>query len=551
MPLVASFYSLSPAFAYGEHQSSDMETLSLPWPEDWSLVGPLSGVAPRTTHHPVEFVPRVRVGFHVGRFSEDYYHRVHVAPSHISLGNLLSSQTRNVEVWNAHFESKVLSAIGEEGLDGITLTAPAAAPTTFAPLESRIYVVSISTDGAPVIDGTYSFFFTGETPLLRIGGRRVVVWPFLPQTQHNESLEWSTDVLPSFKSEQRLALRTAPRQGFALTHQLDPNQFSRAKAMATQWAARVYGLPVWSELTRVGGLTAGAATIMMSTADADYRDNDVVCVWESDSLYEAVEITTVLADRLVLKLPLPTSFTNALVLPLRFARTLDGVDFNRGASDITVAQVSFNVSQNKDLGGTMGLPQYRGKDVLTIQTSLQEEAKERISRIVTVFDNGSGPVDVDVNNNWVRSSKIIAFDTLDRSERWSTRKWLHSLRGRQKSFWLPSWTEDLTPVVDLTTAIPSIVVRYLGYHLFYTVKDVVIMLRNGTYVYARITGGSVNPDGSETLALSAPLPQNIAMADIDRVCFMSHVRLDTDKINLRHSYAGRMSTTISVVETPE
>ena len=68
-------------------------------------------------------------------FLDDYYYRVLVRPRSIVLGYLVSSQSREVEVWNAHFAGKLLSSITDVGLDGIDLAEPVPAPTTFASLE--------------------------------------------------------------------------------------------------------------------------------------------------------------------------------------------------------------------------------------------------------------------------------------------------------------------------------------------------------------------------------------------------------------------------------
>ena len=62
---------------------------------------------------------------------------------------------------------------------------------------------------APVIDGEYEFHFPGETPALHIAGRRVVVWPFVPQTKFREQLQWLTDVMQAYSAEQRLAIDQA------------------------------------------------------------------------------------------------------------------------------------------------------------------------------------------------------------------------------------------------------------------------------------------------------------------------------------------------------
>ena len=110
-------------------------------------------VAAVTNNLPIDVEPKAAVSsWRMPTFLDDYYYRIHIRPGVIDLGNLLSSQTRQVEVWNAHFVGKLLSSITDVGLDGIDLAEPAPAPTTFKALESRIYVLSISTNGAPVID---------------------------------------------------------------------------------------------------------------------------------------------------------------------------------------------------------------------------------------------------------------------------------------------------------------------------------------------------------------------------------------------------------------
>lgn len=484
-------------------------------------------------------------------FFWDFYNRIHLQPSAITLGNLTSSQLRDVTVWNAYTSPKLLSSVDASGTDGITLTQPVAPPTYFAPLEERTYQLNISTNGSPVIDAAYTFVFEGEAPVLSITGRRVVIWPFIPQTRHTEVLEWKTDLLPSFNKEQRLALRAAPRQAFTFEFQLDPYQFSRAKAIATQWAHRVYGIPVWSELTRVGALAAGMTYIPVDTSYADYRDDDLVVLWESDEKFVAVETTTIAAGQINLKLPLEISFTDAYVAPVRFARTPSGMAFDRNAHDITEAKVTFTVTQNADLGAGVGYPQYRGKDVLTDLPVIVGSMTERISRAIDEFDNGSGPVGVDIRNNWVQGRKAITFDTLTRQERWAARQWLHNRRGKQVGFWLPSWTPDLVLVESSPSGSGAIVVRPIGYPLYYGAKDIMIRKTTGEDLFMRVLGGSTDVNGNEQLSLEAPLVAELLMAEVEFISFISHVRLDTDRITLTHSNAGRATINVPIMETPE
>jgi len=484
-------------------------------------------------------------------FLDDYYYRVHINPGKVDLNNLLSSQTRTVEVWSAYFSSNLLSGISQSGTDGITLSAAQEPPTLFGILESRNYTLSVSTSGSPIIDAQYTFDFAQSESTLQVVGRRVLVWPFVPQTAHRESLEWQTDIIKSYAGEQRLALRAEPRQSFNYTYMLTPEEFSRAKAISYQWAHRVYGVPVWSELTHVGPLPMGATYISVDTTVADYRENDVIVVWESSSSEMAVEIATVQADSVSLKLPLSREFTNAYVAPLRFARAYNGIEYSRSGNEVVVSKATFSVTQNKDLSASAGYPTYRGKDVVTDRTIVVGDISEKIFRPVDIFDNGSGPVEVDTQANWVEHHQVLTFSTRNRVERWRARRWLHSLRGKQGAFWLISWNPDLEVTSDFNSSSTGLVVKAIGYPTLYGVKDIMIQLKSGARFFNRILSGAASDGGTETLSLLSPIGVTAAAIDVDMVCFMSHVRLDSDSIEMSHDYTGQVSINVAVTEVPE
>ena len=56
-----------------------------------------------TTHHPVEANGREIQYFKTNSYFDDYYNRIHIAPSALALGNVASEQVNAVTVWNAYF----------------------------------------------------------------------------------------------------------------------------------------------------------------------------------------------------------------------------------------------------------------------------------------------------------------------------------------------------------------------------------------------------------------------------------------------------------------
>ena len=511
-----------------------------------------TGYGEITNNLPITEVAQNFLGAKAPSFLDDYYYRVHIKPGIIALGNLLSSQVRTVEVWSAYFDPKLLSSVGQSGADGIILTQPETLPTYFAELESKSYTLNISTNGPPIVDVIYTFNFSDESPTLEITGRRVVLWPFVPDTGYDETMSWKTDIINSFNKEQRLALRDAPRQAFSYKFLLDEAQFSRAKAISSQWAHRVYGIAVWAEVTPLlNGLTAGSTFISFDTANADYRKDDLILLWISDTQLTALEITTVTTTGVNLKLPLETNWPKCYVAPLRFARTFSGIDYKRSSNRYITASGVFEVTQNKDLGDNSAYPLYRGKPVLTDRSAVVSDLSERIARTIDIFDNGSGPIQVDTSANWVRHMQTVGFIKNTREGIWALRKWIHARRGKQRAFWLPSWNSDLIILEDVSSTASAITVSPIGYPLYYGAKDIMVQLKNGTRLFARVTSGSTNGDGNEVLTLSAQIGETFATTDIDFVCFISHARFDSDQVVFSHTDVGQVAATIAIAETPE
>lgn len=493
-------------------------------------------------------------GAKLNSYLQDYYFRVHVRPSEVNLGNMLSAETRQVEVWNAYTVSKNLASITALNADNLNLVDPLSLPDTFSANESRIYTLSIPIEGSPAINATYLFNFPSESPPLRIVGQRVVVWPFVPQTKFRERLEWLTDILQPYAAEQRLALRVAPRQSLQYDFQLDPWQYSRAKALSSAWAFRVYGIGVWAEATRLGAVLSGVTSVNLNTTNADYRANDIILLWESDTKFLAVEITSIASGAISLKKPLAMSFLNAFVMPLRVARTLQGSEFSRSNTDITKMRATFQVDRNKDLAGSgyvSAFPQYRGKDVLIDRSVVLGELSERISRSLDIFDNGSAPIVVIPSRGYMDRRETLTFDPQNRTEVWAMRKWLHARRGKQKTFWLPSWNNDLALVKNILASDITISVKGINYASYYGVTDIMVQRTDGTRAFKRALSGAVDVNGDDVLTLESAFGVAIPISSVAFISFIRHVRFDSDSLDLAHDYAGRVSLTVPVIEVPE
>ncbi|MBP8867649.1 MAG: hypothetical protein KBG62_06060, partial [Propionivibrio sp.] len=274
------------------------QAVSLPWAADSSrpsqavsfwpgrLAGASALQGALSNQLPIGEITTPSVGVIVRQFERDWYHHVHLLPGRMALGNLLSTQVRQVEVWNAHFAPKTLSAVIGQNNGGLILAAPTNPPTTYGMLESRLHDVSIGLDGPPVIEASFTFQFPDEAPTLSISGRRVVVFGLKPNWADGwlERLMWATDVLAARDgTEQRVSLRTKPRRSLEFSILVGRDDAALLDVLLSSWQSRVYALPIWPDKAVLAAtVTAGSTVIPLTTTNLEY-EADGLLVIGSDS----------------------------------------------------------------------------------------------------------------------------------------------------------------------------------------------------------------------------------------------------------------------------
>lgn len=483
-------------------------------------------------------------------FSRDWYNRIHVTPNKVDVGNLTTTQVRDIKIWNAYFQPSTLVEVLESADAGTSLHQPFTAPFAFKPLQEVTYSLSVNPNGPPKVESEYLFNFSFTVLKLSVTGNRIVIWPFAPQDEVLETLEWKTDVLRAKSKEQRIALRQEPRQSFSFTHFMEPSQVTRGRAMAVGWAHRQFGVPVWPDSAYVGTVPEGAMSVQVDTTIADYRVGETALIWKSDTEFAAAGIDTVSDGTVTFKSPIPITLDGAFIMPLRYGRA-SMFKMEKGGNNLIRTTADFNILYNKDHSAGMGLPTLEGIEVLTHPMMKVSSFDEMIEKKVTTIDNGFGFVVVDALYSTTDQTFMVSWDFTERADQWKVRRWLHSLKGKQKTFWLPTTHNDLTLVLDATEASQqSIVVKTISYALYYTTHALRIKRKSGVTTYHKVTGGTT--DGvTDTLSFAASIGTPVTVSDVESICFMHKVCLDSDRIEINHSNGTQSSIKIPVREVLE
>ncbi len=191
-----------------------------------------------------------------------------------------------------------------------------------------------------------------------------------------------------------------------------------------------------------------------------------------------------------------------------------------------------------------GLPAYLGRDVLIDPTVMHQPLRDTIGQTVEMVDNGFGPVVIEPTRAYLQRRSTITFSDYGRQAAWARRRWLHGLRGRQRSFWLPTWGRELALQADIGSGDDFLIVApnldlptWINRHIMFD-------LPTGG-VFRQITAASFDALGHR-LTITPP---GVDVLIGSPVHILAKMRLDTDRIELEHS-ATRTGMSATVIEVP-
>lgn len=515
---------------------------------------PLSGA--RTVVNPA-FALATKTGVLVQTFEENWYNRVHVIPSRYDVGNLISDQVRTFEVWNAYFTSKSLSAITQSGTQGLSLTRPAGAPSepaTYDPLEALTYSISITLTGPATINALYGFTFPAEAPSINVVGNRVVFFPFSAQAPVEEFLEFDTEIMESYDGhEQRVQVRERPRQTLGMNYLLsDAQEVAVLKNILIGNAGRLFGVPMWQESRPLlANVSIGATSITVTTTNADFRVG-LVALWRSFNDFEVVEVSTVSAGSLTLALGTSKAHTAGItrVIPIRFCYLSDSNKLRVRTTNVTSFDAEWRSVDFTDLASDAGFTLYKSMPALLDPNYSERDLTEAFRSGALELDATTGGFSFTDRRDVPEYASVKTWIYEDAASSFGLRQQLYALRGRQRSFWLPTFRPDFQVVQDVGSSDTQLVVAAVDYGRFVTRQepftDIIIQLKNGSNFLREITNYGTS-GANETITISSTLGVAVTVADILRVSYLVRSRLGSDRIEIRHNRLGAVTVSIPVI----
>lgn len=361
----------------------------------------------------------------------------------------------------------------------------------------------------------------------------------------SETLEWSTDVLAAEEAEQRIALRSQPRATLTLTHRLDAEGIADAAERARADPLSDWTLPLW-HLARpaTAAISTSDTEVAVDTTDGVFAAASHAAIAADGGEAHLVEVSAIQSDRLVLATAAGVDLVHPIVMPVGTGYMSKSLGIDRRRQGLGTLTATFGLRPPGVGSASSGLPQHEGLDVLTDPAVLRQPLAETIGQSHEAIDNGFGPVVLERVLSWVQRSSTITL--IDRgSARLTRRRWLLSLRGRQRAFWLPGWGRELVLQAAVGSGDTSIHVSaptdpgdLVGRHLMFD--------RAGGPIFREIEAAAWDALGLR-LDIAAP---GVSIGAETPVHLLVKVRSDTDRIELSHA-PNRSEFSMTLTEIPQ
>lgn len=481
---------------------------------------------------------------------DDFYFRVHVTPLLIDLQTIASSQTREVQVWNAWPDRAAqLDDILVSNSAGIEISGEAA-PFAMPPLKEYTYEITVGVSGPPNVNVQVQFDFSNVPdpfPIL-ITGTRAVKFDIVPEVPLNETWEWLSDnIVATDGTEQRIALRgEVPRIEERLKVVFDSSESIRRFYSDLMSAVGRLWIPEFQYATRITAASnTGALQLYFDRTKTDVRDTEYVLI-QTPLVAALVEIDVLTADGATLGSPLLFDIpAGSLIIPGSPALIDDNTALARYSVD-TVGEVEINakmIRQRSQLtrpGATVVLEQFGGVPVLTKRPLANDLVRDEVSTGQISIDNQTGLADI--ISRWdysriggPRSFKVNRISNPEELDYWKAI--LAYARGQARKFWMPTYRTDLALAVQPSDATSSYTVEGSEYaeKIWPIITHRYIEIETASGIHrTEILGATLLETGNTILLLGTPLPTGAGWMEVKRISYLLPVRLGDDKVEWKH-----------------
>ena len=488
-----------------------------------------------------------------------WYDKSHVYPQNYSPGVIQQPTTVQFVIYSSFRSNIQWSGVGDS-IPGVTYSQTF--PTTVAPSETRSFNVTFDIVSPSIVSAPLTFSIPGR-PMADVDLTRIYTIIEPPEYPIQETLEYLTSVLPHVDgTEQRVANRIAPRRFFDMRFRFQEGQESQEfENIFFAQQGRPVALPMWHEEVALLA-DAGAGTDFLSV---DVRNTVAVggllllINQNGERTIEVIESISIIKPNTSITIAGELNSDHdagSRVIPLYPALSMRSQRGTRALNGIQDFTIRFRIDRNYfNTSGIAALgPLLEGKVFLDDCNFVDGSMNETYIRPVRTVDGGTGKVTQRVAWSHNKRNHPQTWELGDLEEQWDVRRFLNEMKGAQKSFFQREYSRGLTPVANLTTGTNTIRIENIGYTDFVREqgrKRRIYVDVEPTPLIRTVTDSVEISDTVEELTVDTAWPQTYTPAQVDRIDFISLVRLASDNVSIEHTSFGVATFVVPVIEVFE
>ena len=528
-----------------------------------------------------------------GQGGQQWFEKLHVYPddradnpllredAKIEFGNILAQLDKDYIIHNAFRETTaVLGAI----VNGITpgIETPLVSVSDTITAQTSLYAAtSVFNDavtdfsnrslvevrlralleGLSNFDGDVQFVFDIDAVTVTASGSRISMITEEYEFPYSSTESYLTDIIPVRDGgEQRISLRKNPRESYNTIFRLDGVNRQRFHAQLFGFHALNFGLPLWEEAVRTtAAVSSGTFQYQISGGDdVDFRVDGLAVVITDANVFDVITISAVTDTLITSSSASQFAYAaNTRLIPVRSVRIRGGVrtkQFKFG--DFEEFRITFENTDNT--GAPSGSSTdwqsntYLGKILLDECNVAKVSIPVTLERKITVVDSVTGAVTQ--GSGWDRDKRVSVkgFRASGRAQLLDLKNLFRYLNGRQKSFYLPTFINDLNAAETLGSGQNFLDIERINYARFIENRDSKntfrITFTDGSQLFRVIESSADHPtqDDQERLTLDTTWPSEKLVSQVTRIEWIELVRLDTDEVRYEYARIGLVKVNVPV-----
>ena len=372
----------------------------------------------------------------------------------------------------------------------------------------------------------------------------LAILPYQAEAPIKESLEFLTDVIEAHDStEQRLQLRSKPRQTFNYTMPLQA--WKAAAAFNTEYGAirKDWAIPIWTEAQYIGTVGAGLLSINCNTSLYDLRPQSLAMLYNPCGDFQVIEIDEVFSTYITL-LADSEFVANAWLMPVRKGWIQGNIDKPTSGHN-GKSTLAFLVDDNPVIAPTVPT-QYLSDDIYyDIPLLNSGSLSASLSQNQDIVDMELGPIGRRTHWDRPRYGKPWRSILTTPQEIRDYRKFLCRRAGKLRRFWFPTFENNMR-VTSTGTITTTLVIESDSFINYALPRTHIAFEANGLWYPREISSPTQIDPQHVQFTLSSAL--NVKAEQIARISYLGLHRFDADRIELNWQGGGVVEASVQVLE---